>query len=185
MGEISFPLKITFRNMEPSPAVEDKVRKAAAKLGEFSSRIVGCEALVEVDHRRHRQGGVFHVRVDLKVPGAEIAVSRDPELDHAHEDVFVAIRDAFDAARRRLQDHERKAGGAVKVHEETPHGRVARLFPEEGFGFLETSDGRELYFHRNSVLEGKFERMKPGDPVRFSEELGERGPQASTVHPLG
>jgi len=96
------PLQITFRNMEASPAVETKIREATAKLEEVEAHMVGCHVLVEARHRHHHKGGLYHVRIDLTVPGHKIAISRDPELDHAHEDVQVAIRDAFDAARRRL-----------------------------------------------------------------------------------
>lgn len=98
------PLKITFRDLDPSEAIEAKIREAFAKLEEVENRITGCQVTVESRHRRHHKGNLYNVRIDLVVPGAEIAVSRDPEQNHAHEDVYVAIRDAFNAARRRLLD---------------------------------------------------------------------------------
>jgi ribosome-associated translation inhibitor RaiA len=108
------PLRITFRNMDPSPALETKIRESAARLEELGACITSCHVTVESSHRRQQKGRIFHVRIDVIVPGAEIAISRDPELDHAHEDARVAIRDAFDAAKRRLQDlagrRERYAG---------------------------------------------------------------------------
>jgi cold shock CspA family protein len=97
------------------------------------------------------------------------------------EDLYVAIRDAFDAARRRLEDYAGRQRGAVKSHEERHRARVSRLFPEEGYGFLATPDGREIYFHRHSVLHPGFDRLAIGTEVRFVEESGEKGPQASTV----
>jgi cold shock CspA family protein len=112
-------------------------------------------------------------------------VDRNPSADHAHEDPYVAVRDAFNAARRRLQDHQRRFEGRVKSHEAPPHGRVAQLFPEMDYGLIETADGREVYFHRNAVLNDGFDRLTPGAEVRFAEEEGEKGPQASTVHLVG
>jgi ribosomal subunit interface protein len=115
---MQIPLQITFRNIDSSAAVEDSVREHAAKLEEFHTSVTRCRVIVETQHRRHRKGNVYRVRIELTVPGAEIPVSHDPERDHAHEDVYVAIRDAFDAARRRLQDRVRRDQGEVKFHEE-------------------------------------------------------------------
>lgn len=117
---MEFPLQITFRNVDASDAVEASVRERAARLDRFGAHIVGCRVVIEVPHRHHHQGKLFHVRIDLKVPGAELVVSREPELHHAHEDVFVAIRDAFDAAVRQLEDYVRRRRGHTKVHEEQP-----------------------------------------------------------------
>ena len=104
------PLRITFRNMDSSEFVEARIRKAFAKLEAIDERLTGCHVLVESRHRHHRKGNVFHVAIDLTRPGEEIAVTRDPELDHAEEDVYVAIRDAFDAARRQLLSSPRSRG---------------------------------------------------------------------------
>ena len=107
-------------------------------------------------------------------------VNRDNSQAGAHHDVHVAIRDAFDAARRRVQDFARRRRGEVKSHVPEPAARVSKLFSGKGYGFIETSDGREIYFHENSVLEG-FERLTLGTRVHFTEEQGQQGPQASTV----
>lgn len=101
---MEIPLQITFHEMDPSPAIDERIRQHAAKLAQFHDRISACRVVVEARHRRHRKGKIYHVRIDLTVPGAEVVVSRDREYDHAHEDVYVAIRDAFDASRRRLAD---------------------------------------------------------------------------------
>jgi ribosomal subunit interface protein len=182
---MQLPLQVSFRNMPPSPAIEEHVRERAAKLEEFHGDITGCRVVVEAPHRRHHQGNLYHVRVDITVPGREIVVSREPAAHHAHEDAYVAIRDAFDAARRQLEDHARERRGQIKAHEPAPHARVVRLFPEEGYGFLATADGREVYFHQNSLVNGDFARLAVGDEVRFTEEPGEQGPQASSVHLAG
>jgi ribosome-associated translation inhibitor RaiA len=104
-------VQISFRGMGPSPSVETQVRRRAEELRQLSDRVTGCRVTLEAAHRRHRQGTIYHVRVDLAVPGGKIVVNREPCEDHAHEDMHVAIRDAFDAARRRLQDHMRRLDG--------------------------------------------------------------------------
>ena len=178
---MKLPLQITFRNMEPSAAMEQNIRERAEKLDLFYDQIMSCRVMVEAQHKHHHQGNTYHVRIDLKVPGEEIAVSRDPGKDHAHEDVYVAIRDAFDAARRQLEDYGRRQRVQVKAHETRPHGRIARLNPQENYGMIETEDGREIYFHRNSVVNLDFDKLEIGQRVHFDEEMGDLGPQASTV----
>ncbi len=178
---MQIPLQISFRDMEPSAAVEAKIRDRAAKLDQYYDRIMGCRVVVEAPHRRHHQGRLYHVRVDMTVPQGELVVNREPIDRHAHEDVYVAIRDAFDAAQRRLADYARRQRGDIKLHEEAPASRVSKLFSDEGYGFIETPEGNEVYFHRNSVLNGNFARLEVGDEVQFVEEPGDKGPQASTV----
>jgi cold shock CspA family protein/ribosome-associated translation inhibitor RaiA len=196
------PLQITFRNMRPSAAVERWIRDEAAKLDEFYSRIMGCRVVVELPNRRHRQGSRFHVRIDLTVPGGELVVKQGPTLHsslqrtHAsklakhleihvpHRDLRQAIDDAFKAMGRRLQDYARRQRGDLKAHEPLPRACVSKLMLADGFGFLETPGGREIYFHANSVLNGGFERLGVGTTVSFAEEEGDKGPQASTVKVL-
>ena len=200
---MKIPLQITFRNMLPSQAIEDNIREKASKLESFYDRIMSCRVIVEAPHRHHRKGKAYEVRIDLTVPGGELVINRSPKRlkaaksaeapetkiieSHApskhgaHADVYVAIRDAFNAAGRKLQDHARRQSGVVKLHEGQPRGRVAKLFPEERYGFLETPDGREIYFHSNSVLQPGFGDLDVGAEVYFAEERGEKGPQASTV----
>jgi ribosomal subunit interface protein len=181
------PLQITFRNMESSDALEERIRQRAAELEQFYDRITSCHVMVEAQHRQHRQGHLFHVRIVLAVPGAEIVVGRDPAAHHAHEDAHVAVRDAFDAARRQLADHARRFRGQVKIHAEPGVAKVASLMAEDDYGFLLTPDGEEIYFHRNSVPNDGFDRLEVGAEVRFTVHPGEgdKGPQASTVVPLG
>jgi cold shock CspA family protein/ribosome-associated translation inhibitor RaiA len=206
---MEIPLKITFRDMAPSPAIEANIREKAAKLDSLYDRIMSCRVIVEAPHRHHHKGKTYEVRIDLTVPGGELVInhapkrlaaaklirSEEPEKDFtelhepskhaAHEDVYVAIRDAFNAAGRKLQDHARRQSGKVKVHEPAALARIVKLFPIEDYGFLQTPDGRELYFHKNSVLAPGFDRLEVGHEVHFAEELGEKGPQASTVRMAG
>lgn len=179
------PLQITFRHMESSDAVERRVREEAAKLERFCDHITSCRVVVESPHEHHHQGKLFHVAIDLKVPGKEIVVTRGHGKDHAHEDVYVTIRDAFNEMQRQLQDYVRQHRGKVKEHEVPPHGRVLLLVPDEDYGKIETPDGREIYFHRNSVLNDDYAKLEVGTEVRFSEEMGADGPQASSVQLVG
>jgi len=179
-------LQVTFRNIDASEAVERKVRERAAELERFFGRIIACHIVIERPKRR-RHGDPYRVGIDLTVPGKRIAIRRAPGDDEAHEDVYVAVRDAFDAARRRLEDHARRVRGSVKAHDAPPHGRVASLIAEGDYGFIAASDGSEVYFHRNAVANGGFDKLKVGQAVRFSVPPGggEKGPQASVVTPIG
>jgi ribosomal subunit interface protein len=176
------PLELTFRNMGHSDAIEAAVRERAAKLERYYPRIISCRVIVEELHRRENAPGIsYHVRVDVRVPGGEFVGDKEPPPQRFHEDVYVALRDAFDGVRRELEDHARRQRGEVKTHEKHPHGRIAKLFPDRGYGFIETTDGMDVYFHRNSVQEPGFDRLSIGSDVRYVEEDGDRGPQARAV----
>lgn len=182
---MQLPLKITFRNMEPSAAVEESIRKWAAKLDRVCDTIMRCDVVVEAPARHKRTGDHFRVRLDLTVPGSELVINREPDPHHAYTDVYVCIRDAFQAAERRLDEYVCRRKGQVKMHETVPSGRIASLVPAEEYGTIITPDGREIYFHRNSVLEADFDTLEEGMEVRFNEEEGDHGPQASTVRLVG
>ncbi len=179
------PLQIAFHNLPRSDEIEAKIRAEAERLDEFYDRVMSCRVVVDVPHRHHREGNLYQIRIDLKVPGEEIAIKREPAEHTDSRDIDLAIRDAFDAARRKLEDLARLRRADVKAHEPLSHARVVRLVPEAGYGFLETPDGREIYFHSHSVLDGGFPALEVGTEVRFVEEAGEKGPQASTVQPVG
>jgi ribosomal subunit interface protein len=112
---MQIPLQIAFRGMDPSPAVEDRVRERSAQLERFHDRITSCRVVVQAPHQHHQKGGLYEVRVDLHVPGAEIVINHEGSQEHAHEDVYVAVRDAFDAAERKLEDHVRRHDHRKKV----------------------------------------------------------------------
>jgi len=130
---MQIPTQVTFRGMAPSAAVEDRVRKEAVKLERYADRITGCHVVIEEPQRRHHQGNLFHVRIDLTLPGNELLVKRAPAKHHAHEDVYVAIRDAFAAARRRIQDHVRRQ--RLKRPATRAGARSAPRAPAGGSGF--------------------------------------------------
>lgn len=173
---MQIPLQVTYRDMERSDALDARIRDKAAKLEEFHPHLSSCRVVVEERHRRHHQGKQFTVSLDMRVPGHELVVNRDHD-----EDVYVAVRDAFDAASRKLEDLARLQRGDVKAHDVPQHGRVMRLFRDEGYGFIETPDGRELYFSRDNVVAPSFEQLVAGMRVQFIEELAGGGRQAKRV----
>jgi cold shock CspA family protein/ribosome-associated translation inhibitor RaiA len=165
--------------------VEAAVREAAAKLERFADDIVSCRVTVEGPHGHNRHGNLYAVRIDVRYAGGEVVASREPGAHHAHEDVYVALRDAFSAATRQLQDRVRIRRGDVKPHVTEPHGKVLSIDRERQCGVIATSDGREIYFHRNSLLNARFDTLTVGTEIRFSEERGDEGPQASTLRVIG
>jgi cold shock CspA family protein/ribosome-associated translation inhibitor RaiA len=187
---MQIPVEITFNNIERSEAVEARIRDWVEKLERVFDRIVRCEVVVQEPHKHHHKGRQFHIRVRLTVPGQEIVTSHDPGPNEAHEDVYVAVRDAFLATKRQLEDYARKnlRRGDVAVTRPSAgadHGRVALLDGEKELGWIAPEDGRRIYFHRNSVLDNKANQLNVGDEVRFTEEDGDKGPQASTVEVIG
>jgi len=179
------PVQITFQDVPHSDDVEARIRSAAEKLDRLSNEIMSCRAVVSAPQRRHRKGKHFHVRLDVSVPGTELVVNREPGDRTTHTDLLVAVRDAFIAMERKLRDYAQHRRKEVKHDVAAPHGRVSRIFFGEGYGFIETLDGREVYFHENSVLNDAFKKLEEGMEVRFSEEEGQKGPQASTVSVVG
>jgi cold shock CspA family protein len=189
--------QITFRNMESEPRLEEAVLKEITRLERFFDRIMSCRVMI--DGPKRQELNVYNVRIELVVPNEDLLVEHHPslhgtlqdleeprkskqtDLQRAHRDAVRAIHDAFGEMRRRLQDYVRRMRGLTKQHEPGLAAKVAKLFPETGHGFLETPDGREIYFHRNSVLDEHFEQLRIGSEVHFAEEPGEKGPQASTV----
>lgn len=108
---MQIPLQIVVRDMPPSEAVEARIREKAQKLESFYDRITSCRVVVDLTQRHQHQGKLHSVRIDLSVPGAELVVNRVE-----HEDVYVAIRDAFNAIGRKLEDFSRRQRGDVKTH---------------------------------------------------------------------
>lgn len=178
---MKLPLQITFKNLDHSDFIESAIKEKAAKLEQYFSDIMSCRVVVESLHKHHHKGNVYDINIDITVPGKEIVVSRDPGLNHAHEDIYVAIRDAFNAARRQLQHHAALLRRHVKTHEVPPHGTIMSLSEDEGYGFIRTPDNREVYFHQNSLLNAELKDLQIGAAVRYHEEDGEEGPQASSV----
>lgn len=195
------PLQIAFLHAEPTPYIEDLIRAEAAKLQRYYPRLVGCRVTAERGTGRET-GNLWHIRVELSVPGSEIVVQSEPslggsarqtkqaairksmEVRRERQLAHRAIRDAFKAARRQLQDFARKQRGDMKRTEQPQTATITQVFCEKGYGFLVTPEGKEVYFHKESVLNYSFEHLKPGTTVAFTEAKGEKGPQATSVKVL-
>ncbi len=169
-------LQVVFRDVPESDAVDAAIRKHAAKLDQYSDHIMSCRVTVGESARHKHQGKVYSVHIDAKLPGKEISSSHS----HEHEDVYVAIRDSFDAVKRQLEDHVRKQRGQTKLHEPVVQGRVVRLF-EEGHGFIEDAEGNQYYFDRANLVHPSFEKLEIGAAVEFLADLAAQGRQAKRV----
>ncbi len=178
--------EIEFQGITASPQIEEAINKHVAELEERWGRITACRVVLKAPSKHHRQGGLYELHIRLALPdGREVNVQRTPPTDKRHADLTFAIDDAFKHARRQLQDQVRHAQGQVKHHQSSPIGTVVRLDPSGEFGFLKSADGQEIYFHRNSVLDDGFAHLDVGKRVTYAEEMGEKGPQATTVRILG
>jgi cold shock CspA family protein len=183
VGEMAMqtPLEIDFQGLPSTPKVRASIEQHVTELEQRYGRIIACRVVVKGPGGHHRIGP-YEINIRLALPdGREVNVARTAQADERHTDLTFAINDAFKRARRRLQDQARRMQGQVKQHEGQPVGVVKSLDPLGDFGFIEAPDGHEVYFHKNSVLDGAFASLAPGAHVLFAEEMGDKGPQASTV----
>ncbi|BBK43197.1 ribosomal pseudouridine synthase [Allostella vacuolata] len=182
---MQIPLQITFRNIDSSESVEKRVRERADRLSKFKDRITSCRVAIEAV-RKQGVAKLFKVRVDITYPGGEIAVAREHHDGQAQDGIYVAVNEAFEAARRQLADKAERQAGIVKSHEVPTHGVVERIFAQKGYGFVRMPDGQEVYFHRNAVVDEGFDGLEVGHKVRCEVAEGEgiKGAQASTVRPI-
>jgi cold shock CspA family protein len=180
---MQIPLEFSFRGVEESEEIKDLIRRRVGKLEHVCGYIVRCRVAVEMPHQHQRSGNRYRVLIEIKVPHRhDLVIRRQSGKGDMHDSLPAVLRKAFDAARRELKRLVDRQHREVKSHPETQaKGFVVRLYREEGYGFIEATDGREIYFHRNSVLQDDFARLEVGTHVRFVEEEGEKGPQASTV----
>jgi cold shock CspA family protein/ribosome-associated translation inhibitor RaiA len=183
---MEIPLELSFQSIEPSDAVKAAIRERVDKLGVLYDRMVIVRVHVLAEMKRHRTGNIYTVNIELGVPGNDLIVSKAPhkaKRKYADPDLYTVIREAFDAAERQLKDFKAQLGGDVKTHDSDLQlqGQVTKLKPEEDYGFLLTTEGGQLYFHRNSVLNHHFDKLKEGDMVPYIETRGATGPIASKV----
>ena len=180
------PVEIEFQGLTANDRLRACVTKHIDSLEERFGRITACRVVIRAPSERHRTGGAHEIMIRLALPqGREVDIARSAKADERHADPLFALNDAFKRARRRLQDHAKRMRGDVKTHDGPPIGTVRQFDEAAGFGFLETPDGREVYFHRNSILDGGLRHISAGTRVTFFEEIGNKGPQASTVKLLG
>ncbi len=178
--------QIDFQGMDPSPELRQRAEEWIGKLETRCGRITSCRVVIKAPGEHHKTSGLYEVNVELALPdGRSVTAARTPPADERFRDAHFAIDECFRRARRRLQDQARRLRGQVKAHEVQPIGTVVVLHPEENYGFVRTADDRDIYFHRNSVLDDGFDKLEVGTRVSFDEEQGIKGPQASTVRVLG
>lgn len=182
------PFQITFLDFPESDAVWLAVQKRIEKLEHFFERIIRCEVAISLPHRHRHADSLYHVQIRIFLPGDDIIITRKPVQNEAHRDVYVAIRDSFNAAERLLREKSRSFRDKSRAHLTESHhvsgqyvGKISKIFHQYGYGFLTTNDGREFYFDKNSILNKKFDSLEIGEKVKFMEELGEKGPQASSM----
>lgn len=180
------PAQIDFQGMAPSSEMRQRVDEQIGKLESRFGRITSCRVAIRAPSEHHKTGGLYIVTVDLALPdGRNVTAARTPPADERFQNPRFAIDEAFKRARRRLQDQARRMRGDVKVRVAPPLATVVDLHRDDGFGFVRTADNRDIYFHRNSVLDDGFDKLELGARVSFSEEDGVKGPQASTVRLVG
>ncbi|BAU48305.1 cold-shock protein [Sulfurifustis variabilis] len=176
------PLELTFHDVDRSAWVEDYIRRRAERLERLADDIIWCRVAVEQPSRSRNTGNLYRVSIELSLPpNKDLVAAKERPIDDPHMQLRPLIKSAFEALERQLKKTVERRRYDVKSHEEPPHGLVARVFPREGYGFIRSSDGREIYFNRRAVLHDGFERLAIGTEVRFVDESGEEGPQASSV----
>jgi len=169
-------VQVTFRDFPYSEALETHIYEHVEKIKQFFDHFIHCRVVLSVPQKHKHQGKIFNVRITLLVPGKDIVVTRKE-----NEDIYVAIRDAFDAVMRKLEDYLRRRRGNVKTHDLPLQGSIVRLFPEEGFGFVKGQDDNEYYFSATNVASTTFDRLSVGDVVQFLIESGGDGLQARHI----
>ena len=178
------PLEVRFDGISKNEKIEELIRRKAASLEKVCDYMISCRVLVRKYQNNQRTGNRFLTQIDMRVPpGHEIVIKRKTAFEDTHEYLTKMIREAFDAAFLKLKELVARQQDYAGRFSMTPDlAFVERLFPDGGYGFLKTAvDGREIYFHKNSVLYGGFDKLKIGTEVRFVEEAGVKGPQASTI----
>ncbi len=175
--------EITFRNVIKSDAVEALILDKIAKIEKICDHLVSCRVAVEKRHEHQQKGRPYRVRIEMTAPPNHVlTVKKDSTNGDKRAGLSQVVRNAFDAAFQRVKKLTEQQQGKVKRH---PHQETAafvnQIFKPEGYGFLKTLDGREIYFHRNSVVHADFDEIAAGDGVRYAQKMGEKGPQATAV----
>ncbi|MGB6976830.1 MAG: HPF/RaiA family ribosome-associated protein [Gammaproteobacteria bacterium] len=173
---MQIPPQITIREIPDSAAIEAQVAKKISKLEKICNHIISCKVVIDIQQKHKHQGKLFSTHIDLTIPGKEIVVTRV-----INEDLYVAIRDAFNAARRQLENYMAKQQGEVKTHQIPMQGYVARLFPNQAYGFITGQDNTDYYFDALNVAVPDFEHLTIGTHVEFFVMVGNEGPQAMRV----
>ncbi len=177
------PLEITFRDVPRTPEIEQLIQEKVRKLEELTDALTSGEVVVERPHKSKQSGNPYHVRLTFNMPpGHRLIAERKSVAREDEQPLSAVVREAFDALRRQLKKILERQRGDVKAHPDQEVGAIVdELEKSQGYGFLRTIDGRQIYFHKNAVTNNEFDRLTVGTGVRFSEELGDEGPQATVV----
>lgn len=192
---MTVPVQVTFRNMTAIEDVRKEIETRVQKLETYCKPILNCQVTIEAPAKHHRKGAPFQVRIDATLSDGRIDVKyaessypagmrKNQDTSSEHNLLMFTIREAFSAGRRQLHDHALKRRAGVKTSEPDIIATISDIFPEKGYGYLETPEGRQIYFHENSIVGTRFEKIKLGAQVHFVEEPGLKGPQASAVRVL-
>src|SRR5215212_7442000 len=177
--------EVIFKDVDRSPWVEELIAERIAHLETFSQDITRCHVTLSREQSSHRKGNRYSVMVEVRMPKHhDLAVKKQKQVVEMQTQLPAVINEAFGAMEKQLKKTValRRHDEKVHINGEQPHGTVEKVFGDEGYGFIRTvEDDRQFYFHRNSVLHDDFERLTVGTEVRFTPELGEKGPQASSV----
>ena len=177
------PLEVSYRNVDKSEAIEKLINSKVAKLEKTCDYMTSCRIAIERRHKSQQSGNPYRVRIEMRIPpNHSLVVKRTSVSGQREEPLQTLLRKAFESAHRQLKQLVEKQRGEVKFHPYQEIGAIVeKLFPEEGYGFARTLDGLQLYFHRNSVLRGDFDRIRIGTGVRYTAEQGADGLQASSL----
>lgn len=175
-------LEISFRDIEKTEAIENSIRKMAAKVDQVCSDLISCRVIVEKLQQHHRSGNSCRVRINISLPGNELVAICESSEGDMHDPLPKVLRDAFNATHHKLKEYVRRQRGEAKTHpDEQTIAFVISLVPKEGYGFLKTMDGREIYFNRNNILHNDFDCLEIGTGVQYMEMEGEKSIDASTL----
>jgi cold shock CspA family protein len=176
-------LETSYRDVKKTEALENLIAEKTEKLERICDHMMSCRVALERTQKQASGGDLYRIRLDLTVPpGHEVVVKKEGREDAPGDPAAALVRQAYDVAFRELKELVGRQRREVKSHpEQEVSGVVAKLFSEGRYGFITALDGRELYFHENSVVGQSFDELQVGDGVRFAEEQGDEGPQASTV----
>lgn len=180
------PLEISFHGLESSESIEQIIQNDAAKLERVCDRLISCRVGVKLDQKSSNTSNPFKITIEMRVPpGHNLVVTNKSGVKEAADDLPAAIKNTFKSAHRRLKQLVEKQQGAKKSHpQQEITGIITKIFSAEGYGFLRTIDGEEVYFHRNSIVNDEFDRLEPGTGVSYTTQVGEEGLQASSVQVL-
>ena len=181
------PLQISFRNMAASEALERRVREHWARLERHYDGIVTARIVLEAPHKQPHKS-TLGISISIGVPGRDIVVKREQRLHEVDDYAYWVLNEAFAAAQRQLEDYAQRQRRHVKAHEsEHEYARIVRLCPDQDYGFIETREGLNIYFHRAVLRDAAFNDLREGREVLYSRapEEGPMGPMASNVWTIG